>query len=313
MASSENFEFDEAMKLARARPRLSVSAEVFGDNHSKSKVVIPNYEKTPQEQAKIMEMIKRCFLFSGVNSSGLDLLVKAFDFKTANPGDVLIKQGDDGDKLYLIESGTVEVTRKNATGQEEFLCNLTAGDYFGELALMYNSPRAATVVAKTEMHLWTLDRTTFNHVVRMAVIKKREKYDSILSKLDLFKKVNPYDRCRLADALVERTFEDETVIKQGEPGSSLFMVLEGQAESFVENKLVKSYNPGDYFGEIGFILKKPRASTVKAKGKCLFVELERENFINLLGPMEDVLNKNIKNYKKVLEELKLENKHLKSL
>eukprot|EP00375_Theileria_parva_P002382 XP_765060.1 cAMP-dependent protein kinase regulatory subunit [Theileria parva strain Muguga] len=282
MASSDEYEFDE------------------------------NYEKTPQEQAKIMEMIKSCFLFSGVTSSGLDLLVKAFDFKAAkiklfsSAGDVLIKQGDDGDKLYLIESGTVEVTKKSASGAEEFLCTLTDGDYFGELALMYNSPRAATVVAKTEMHLWTLDRTTFNHVVRMAVIKKREKYDSILAKLDLFKKVGPYDRCRLADALVERTYEDETVIKQGEPGSSLFMVLEGQAESFVENKLVKSYNPGDYFGEIGFILKKPRASTVKAK-------LERENFINLLGPMEDVLNKNIKNYKKVLEELKLENKQLKSL
>ncbi|UKK02019.2 CAMP-dependent protein kinase regulatory subunit [Theileria orientalis] len=313
MAPESEYEFDEAMKLARSRNRISVSAEVFGDNHNTQKVVIPNYEKTPQEQAKIMEMVKKCFLFSAVSSGGLDVLVKAFDFKTANPGDILVKQGDDGDKLYLIESGTAEVTRSSKLSGDELLTTLKDGDYFGELALMYNAPRAATVTAKTEMRLWTLDRTTFNYVVKSAVIKKREKYDALLSKLDIFKKVCPYDRCRLADALVERTFNDEVIIRQGEMGSSLFMLLQGCAESFCENKLVKSYKPGDYFGEIGFILKTERAATVKAKGYCEVVELDRECVINLLGPLQDVLNKNIKKYKQVLEDLEVQSPQLKCL
>ncbi|BAM40220.1 CAMP-dependent protein kinase regulatory subunit [Theileria orientalis strain Shintoku] len=259
-----------------------------------------NYEKTPQEQAKIMEMVKKCFLFSAVSSGGLDLLVKAFDFKTANAGDVLVKQGDDGDKLYLIESGTADVTRSSKLSGNEFLTTLKDGDYFGELALMYNAPRAATVTAKTEMRLWTLDRTTFNYVVKSAVIKKREKYDSMLSKLDIFKKVCPYDRCRLADALVERTFNDEVIIKQGEMGSSLFMLLQGCAESFCENKLVKSYKPG----------------TIKShmfSGYCELVELDRESVINLLGPLQDVLNRNIKKYKQVLEDLEIQSPQLKCL
>ena len=56
---------------------------------------------------------------------------------------------------------------------------------FGELALMYNAPRAASIEATSECVLYSLDRETFNHIVKTAVAKRREKFDEFLQAIKL--------------------------------------------------------------------------------------------------------------------------------
>ena len=58
-------------------------------------------------------------------------------------------------------------------GENKFLKTYHSGEAFGELALLYNAPRAATIIAKTEAKLWQLDRNTFNYIVKEAATKKR--------------------------------------------------------------------------------------------------------------------------------------------
>lgn len=75
-------------------------------------------------------------------------------------GDVVIKEGDDGDNLYVVESGVLKCTKflKKEDTAPTHLKNYEPGDAFGELALLYNCPRAATIEATKDAELWSLDR-----------------------------------------------------------------------------------------------------------------------------------------------------------
>lgn len=77
------------------------------------------------------------------------------------------------------------------------------GDAFGELALLYNAPRAATITAKSAVVLWELDRDTFNHIVKDAAQRKREKYEDFLSSVKILHSVDSYERAKMADTIKE--------------------------------------------------------------------------------------------------------------
>jgi len=83
----------------------------------------------------------------------------------------VIKQGENGDVLYLVDSGTLDCF-KSQNGNDEMVKvrDYKSGDAFGELALLYNAPRAATIIATSECLLWSLDRETFNFIVKEAAM-----------------------------------------------------------------------------------------------------------------------------------------------
>jgi cAMP-dependent protein kinase regulator len=83
------------------------------------------------------------------------------------------------------------------------------------LALLYNAPRAATIIAKTDSILFSLDRECFNHIVKDAAAKKRQKYENLLESIELLDAMDNYERSQIADALLTRTYEDgEYVVTQ---------------------------------------------------------------------------------------------------
>jgi cAMP-dependent protein kinase regulator len=84
--------------------------------------------------------------------------------------------------------------------QATFLKHYQAGDAFGELALLYNAPRAATITTDTDCLLWCLDRETFNHIVKDSSRVRREKYENFLTKVKILKSMEPYERSVLSDA-----------------------------------------------------------------------------------------------------------------
>jgi cAMP-dependent protein kinase regulator len=75
--------------------------------------------------------------------------------------------------------------------------------------LLYNAPRAATIIADSDSLLWSLDRQTFNHIVKGAASKKREKYENFLQEVKLLQSMDSYERSKLADAFKEEHFHPE--------------------------------------------------------------------------------------------------------
>ena len=117
-------------------------------------------------------------------------------------GDNVIKQGDPGDVLYVVDSGELDCYKQFGKGEEpKYLKTYQPGDSFGELALLYNAPRAATIVAKEDSVCFSLDRECFNGIVKDAAIRKRERYEDFLSKIDILSEMDSYERSKIADVL----------------------------------------------------------------------------------------------------------------
>merc|ERR1719386_290064 len=106
--------------------------------------------------------------------------------KVFNKGDWVIKQGDDGDVLYVIDQGTLDCFKQfTKGGPNKHLKVYQPGESFGELALLYNAPRAASIQAKEKCVLFSLDRDCFNHIVKESAVKRRNLYEEFLSKVEI--------------------------------------------------------------------------------------------------------------------------------
>lgn len=287
-------------------PRVSVSAEAYGMWNRKEDFKARVINKSEEDKAAIREKLNKSFMFASLSDDEKDIVIDAMAVINASSNEVIIKEGDQGDCLYVVGSGTLECT-KVFPGQTDptFLLSYTAGAAFGELALLYNAPRAATIETKADCVLWQLDRGTFNHIVKDSAIRRREKYEAFLEKVAIFSTMEPYERSRLADAFIEVKFSaGESIIKEGDEGNDLFLLQEGQAfatkvlEAGAEAQTVMEYEVGSYFGERALLKSEPRAANVIAKTDCVLVSMDRHSVKRLLGPLEELLKRNFEMYEK---------------
>jgi len=281
------------MKTARA----SVSAEAYGAWNQKKAFTPPSHPKSDEQKKRLADVLSKSFLFSALETKELDLVIGAMLEVPAEPEQELIKEGDDGDFLFVIETGVLDCKKK--IGDEvKVVKTCEAGDAFGELALLYNCPRAASVVAREKCVLWKLDRDTFNHIVKDAAAQKRTKYESFLAKVPLLGSMDAYERSQVADALARETFADGAqVVQENDPGDKFFIIEDGEA--FAEKEgvgKVMDYKAGDYFGELALLRNQPRAATVKAKGALTCLTLPRTAFKRLLGPLDSLLSQKCDTY-----------------
>merc|ERR1712159_104551 len=122
------------------------------------------------------------FMFKALGEEELNIVLDAMEECKVQNGDTVIKQGDKGDILFVVDTGNLDCFLRvgGEDEQPKLVRNYTAGEAFGELALLYNAPRADTIIAKEDCKLWQLDRSTFNHIVKDAAQTKRNKYEDFL-------------------------------------------------------------------------------------------------------------------------------------
>ncbi|KAJ6636099.1 cAMP-dependent protein kinase type I regulatory subunit [Pseudolycoriella hygida] len=279
------------------RRRGGISAEPVSEEDATSyvKKVVPKDYKT---MAALAKAIVKNVLFSHLDEAERSDIFDAMFPVNCAPGESIIKQGDEGDNFYVIDQGEVEVFVNS-----ELVTTIGEGGSFGELALIYGTPRAATVRAKTDVKLWGLDRDSYRRILMFSTIRKRKMYEEFLSRVSILESLDKWERLTVADSLEPVTFDDgETVVKQGAAGDDFFIIVEGcavvlqQRAEGEEPSEVGRLGPSDYFGEIALLLDRPRAATVVTRGQLKCVKLDRNRFERVLGPCADILKRNITQY-----------------
>jgi len=229
----------------------------------------------------------------------LDQLLSKVETITYQTGTVMIHQGDMADAFFIIVEGAAEVLKEQLTGETRLLSRLEAGDYFGEIGLLQGVRRTATVRAAsdTPVKVLRLDRETFTRMVsesdfvagEIARVVQRRSMATKLS--DVLPKLRMDQVSRSLPELVSMRYDaGATIIQQGEPAESFYIITEGQVEVVSHridgpDVLLAELGNGEWFGEIGLLLGRPRTATVRAKpnSEVRLIALGKESFARLLA------------------------------
>jgi len=313
---SEDSDEEERRKLAtRAKGRRRSFANPSVAEHQINDYTKPAYPKDEASTNHIRDTLtnheKMQVLIGHLAQSAVTDIVNAFYAKDFAEGVNIINQGEPGECLYIIADGCVDIfvarpgaDAQIAPGEKGFkVATWESGALFGELALMYDAPRAATVTAASAVSAWVLDAQDFKMLLLKAAKATYAKYEGWLSQVDLLKTLNHFELAHLADIMESDCFDDgEDIITQGDEGDRFYILEDGTAAAYIHGddgeKEVKTYEAqGDYFGEVALLTSQPRLATVRATGEgCVVASIGRDDFVALLGPISDMLEGHIDEY-----------------
>lgn len=297
-----DLEYDYTVEADPLRPRrFSVSAESGAnefDNYTP-----PINPKTEDQVERIRQSVNNLFLWRGLAEEQRQEFVDAMTERRVRPGEEIIRQGTRGDFFYVIEFGRYEVwksTPLNAPPTKVFTYENSGS--FGELALMYTNPRAASVRAVSDGCLWQVDRMAYRHITIHATRQKRVIYDSFLRKVPLFRQLKDVIRAQIADSLTSVEFrKGEILVRQGGDGEQFFIIESGMCLVTQDldgmEREIRQLQETDYFGERALLVDEPRSANVRALSETVRVlTMEKDSFIRLLGPLKAVMMNQMKRY-----------------
>ncbi|KAM6301927.1 cAMP-dependent protein kinase type II-beta regulatory subunit isoform 2-T2 [Podargus strigoides] len=313
--SGEEEEQFPAPAINRFTRRASVCAETYNpdeeEDDMESRIIHP---KTDDQRNRLQEACKDILLFKNLDPEQMSQVLDAMFEKLVEGGEHVIDQGDDGDNFYVVDRGTYDIYVK-CDGVGRCVGTYDNRGSFGELALMYNTPRAATIIATSPGSIWGLDRATFRRIIVKNNAKKRRMYENFIESLPFLKSLEVSERLKVVDVIGTKVYKDgEQIIAQGDLADSFFIVESGEVRIIMTRKdkqdveengavEIARCSRGQYFGELALVTNKPRAASAFALGtvKCLVMDVQA--FERLLGPCMEILKRNIANYEEQLVAL----------
>lgn len=256
-------------------------------------------EKTDAQVSLILEAIRQSPLFLDLDLELKKQVIAQMHCETIAAGEKVILQGDKkGDLFYAVEEGEFDIfvdgNQVSVYGRQT--C-------FGDLALMYNAPRAATVQAKVVSKVWVMHRAIFRQTVQKVSTQALDKYSGFLESVKLLKDLNDADRHKLADALEERHFQaGDVIFEQGVEGDVMYIIKSGKISIFRDGEEVMKCEAGTYFGELALLSSNKRAASPKAMTDCVLLEMSRQTFNELLGPLTKTLESATQSYRRKNDE-----------
>ncbi|KAK5900278.1 hypothetical protein CgunFtcFv8_025248 [Champsocephalus gunnari] len=275
--------------------RQAISAEpTVLDPSQLTDVTLKSYSKSKESSDLIQRALMDNDFMKHLEHGQILTIMDCMHPTSLTKGCCVIQEGDDGSTVYVLEEGTVEVTKQGKT-----LCSIGEGKVFGELAILYNCTRTATVTALTDIKLWAVDRQCFQTIMMRTSLIKHSQYTDYLRSVPSLRSLPEDILSKLADVLEETHYSDsDYIIRQGATGDTFFIISEGQVKmtqqsSPGDEQVMKTLSKGDWFGEQALKGEDVRTASVTAVGDVTCLVIDRESFKQLIGGLEDVNNKQL--------------------
>ncbi|XP_050549542.1 cGMP-dependent protein kinase, isozyme 2 forms cD4/T1/T3A/T3B isoform X3 [Spodoptera frugiperda] len=275
--------------------RTAISAEPLSSlaqGHEMKLVKIPKVQKS-------RELIKSAILdndfMKNLEMTQIREIVDCMYPVEYAAGSLIIKEGDVGSIVYVMEEGRVEVSREN-----KYLSTMAPGKVFGELAILYNCKRTATIKAATDCRLWAIERQCFQTIMMRTGLIRQAEYTDFLKSVPIFKDLPEDTLIKISDVLEETHYQNgDYIIRQGARGDTFFIISKGQVKvtqkppNSNDEKFIRTLTKGDFFGEkalqgddlrtANIICDSPEGTT------CLVID--RETFNQLISALDEIRTK----------------------
>ena len=225
--------------------------------------------------------------------------------ETVRKGTVFFAENQNSDRMYLLEEGQVSVTRGGKA-----IDVVKGGEIFGEMAAISQLPRSATATARTGCRVVSLDAEQFQRAIQrmpefalMLMIILINRLRLTVTMLSVTKALDASDGTRARRLLDDKLLKglmvatqhrppqhcplNTVIMREGEPGVFMYIVLSGRVAISIKNKLVEWVGPGGVFGEMALIDQSPRAATAVAETDCDLIAINRGDFLTMVKTKPD--------------------------
>jgi len=266
-------------------------------------------------------------LFSELNEQELQSLLPHIQSKTFMKNCIICQEGERGDSLFVISRGEVAITKQIPGGNEVGVCNLGEGDFFGEFSFFMDQKRHATVKAVTESEVLEINRDELNEIIKrhphieevLQNFFRQRVMDLFLACSPLFTSLTSGEREELHRRFrLHRVPEKTMVFRGGDPSNSLFMIKSGEVEIYTQDRHGKRVTlavlrSGNFFGEIGVLLDRPRMAFARTTQSSELLELTKEDletcslqFSKLRSVWKEISYKRLARMKELLSQKDVE-------
>lgn len=262
-------------KQKQGLPDPRISVDTIEAKYSK----VQDKAKTKADANFISGALTKHFIFNSLTEEQRDLVINHMKYYLFDPRQTVFEQDTVGSVFFVVAYGNLEVLVDN-----KFVKTLHAQDSFGEVALLHDMPRTATVRTIDNTALWGVDRRTFRSTLEQINIQKYSENKSLLETIPVFKILNSAQLESLISSIKSPMFAPTTVIvNEGDTGDLLYIIKQGNVKCSKDGVDIRTMEKGDYFGEQALLYNSVRTATITAIDNVTCLTIDRTELTSLFG------------------------------
>ena len=254
-------------------------------------------EKSFHDVESIARALNKHFIFTNLQMESRIRVISKMTLIHYDPEKIVFQQGKFGTHFFNIAKGQVEVVVDSKR-----VNILSKGESFGELALLHDFPRSATIRTLSSVYLWRLDREVFKNETKKIAEKNFAENQKFIEGLSIFSGLTSQQKSCLLESLSEFKFDqNQYIVREGDKGGVCYFIKKGKVKCMKKNQVIGEISEGKYFGENSLLSRAPRTASIVAATEVRCIGLSKENLVLALGnQLEKIIMDNIK--LKVLEK-----------
>ena len=242
--------------------------------------VVTDKPKTSTDRATILTALSKHFIFNSLNDENRLTLIDSMKFFRLAANETVFEQNQPAMHFFVLASGRLDVL---VSGRS--VNTIKPGEGFGELALLHDTPRSASIRTLEPCSLWAVDRISFRQMLQNVNAQNYAENKAFIDSIALFTMLTENQKEALLNSLATHRFSmGQRIVNEGDPGDLFYIIKEGTVSCTKEGNEVRRLVKGEFFGEQALLYGSTRTATVTAVGgevKCL--SIGRVDLVQVLG------------------------------